>query len=213
MRGTQPASLAGAMNRRGAFGGCLLVSLCAIAAVGCGTSASSNDASGGAGAGGGAAGHGGTTGAAGSTGAGGSAGTTGGGGSTGSGGATGAGGGAACGSVRCGANQVCAHPSCGGGVAVCIPLGDGGQCPDNWIKTDLCNAPAGAGPGCAPPPCNPPTPSCVDIPSACGGTPTCGCLPANICNLPNGQFGGTCAAVSAGQVLCLSAAANTTTGR
>jgi hypothetical protein len=150
----------------------------------------------------------------GSDGGGGAGGTTGAGGATGSAGTTGsggAGGGAACGSVRCGANQVCAHPSCGGGVAVCVPLGDAGQCPDNWVKTDACSI--GGGPGCVPPACNPPSPSCVDIPAACAGTPTCSCLPANICTLPNGQFGGACAIANDGQVICLSAAANTTTGR
>ncbi|HMF42293.1 MAG TPA: hypothetical protein VKQ32_16590 [Polyangia bacterium] len=147
-------------------------------------------------------GSGGTTGVGGSGGAGGSSGT---GGAAGGGGTTGTGGtgGVACGGVACGSNQVCAHPSCGGGVAVCIPLGDAGQCAAGFTMTDQCSP--GSGPGCIPPPCDPPPPRCVDVPPACLGAPSCSCLPSNVCQQPNGQFGGSCANVSNGSVLCLSA--------
>jgi hypothetical protein len=118
----------------------------------------------------------------------------------------GAGGAVACGGVTCGSNQVCVQPSCGGGVAVCTPLGDAGDCPTGWTMTNLC--PIAGGAGCVPPPCTPPAPKCVDLPAACGGTPTCGCLPANVCALPNGQYGGSCVTANGKQVLCLSAAAN-----
>jgi hypothetical protein len=111
---------------------------------------------------------------------------------------------AACGSITCRGDQVCVQPSCGGGIAVCIPLGDAGQCPDGYVETAQCS-PTSSGPGCVPPPCDPPPPKCVDVPAACSGAPTCGCLPNDVCNQSNGQYGGFCTSVSNGQVLCLSA--------
>jgi len=160
--------------------------------AGCGGGQRGADAGGGAaggGSGGAAAGHAGTTGTAGTVG---SAGSTG----------TGGAGQLACGSATCGANQICVSPSCGSGVQVCLPLGDAGQCPAGFKRTDQCSP--GSGPGCVPPPCEPPPPFCVDIPSACGATPTCSCLAANVCQQQNGQYGGTCATVSNGRVFCLS---------
>jgi len=130
---------------------------------------------------------------------GGSGGGDAGGGATGSGGSSGAGGGG-CGGVSCGGNQVCVHPSCGGGVAVCVPLGDAGQCPSGWTQVQC-----PSGPGCTPPPCTPPAPHCADVPAACSGTPSCTCLPNDICQQSNGQYGGFCTSVSGGQVICLSA--------
>jgi hypothetical protein len=146
--------------------------------VGCGGGTGGSDAGGGSG---------GTTGAAGS------------GGMSGSGGAGGA---VMCGDAQCGSSQVCVHPSCGGVlIAICLPLGDAAACPDGWTMRDCANEDGGL--GCAPPPCTPPPPSCVDIPAACAGTPSCSCFPENICRQPNG-IGGRCAAVNAGNVLCLS---------
>ena len=164
---------------------------------------------------GGSAGHAGATGTGG-TGAGGAAGTggSGTGGSAGHAGATGTGGTGAggtgaeggaggnsplCGTAPCASNQVCVHPSCGGGVLVCERLPDGGQCAAGWTYHALCSLNSGgSGPGCEPPPCSPPLPFCADVPSACGGAPTCTCLPSNIC-----QGGGQCGAVfNGGNVMC-----------
>ena len=124
----------------------------AAAAPGCGGGGSANDA--GDGAGGGYSGMAGTGKGGGASGAGGAAGA-GGGGRT---------GGAACGGTTCTANQICVHPVCGLNIAVCIPLGDAGQCATGWVMTDSCGP--GTGPGCRPPVCDPPPPSCVDVPAA-----------------------------------------------
>lgn len=145
---------------------------------------------------GGAAGTGGSVGHAGATGTGG----TGAGGAAGAGAEGGAGGNSPlCGTAPCASNQVCVHPSCGGGVLVCERLPDGGQCAAGWTYHALCSLNSGgSGPGCEPPPCSPPTPFCADIPSACGGAPNCTCLPSNIC-----QGGGQCGAIfNGGNVMC-----------
>jgi len=137
----------------------------------------------------GRAGGGGTTGAAGS------------GGTTGSGGVDG---GVTCGDTRCGSNQLCVNPSCGGVlIEICFPLGDAAACPDGYRMKDDCSTTGG--PGCVVPPCTPPPPSCADIPAACAGTPSCSCLPREVCQQPNG-LGGHCAFVNVnnGQVSCLS---------
>jgi len=160
---------------------------------------------GGGGAKSGNAGGGGDTGAGGSNG--GSTGTGGNGGVPGTGGQGGATGGTgghgtACGSAEpCSTGQICVHPSCGGGVAVCEKLPDGGQCPSGWTYTANCAT--GVGPGCVPPPCTPPPPFCADLPAACAGTPTCSCLPTNICT-QNGGSGG-CQVAYSTEVMCGSA--------
>ena len=123
------------------------------------------------------------------------------------GGATGGAGGhgPACGSVGpCSTDQVCVQPGCGGGPAVCERLPDGGQCPSGWTYTDSCAT--GVGPGCTPPPCTPAPPFCADLPAACAGTATCGCLPANVCQ-QNGGSGSsdTCQFVTNTEVICGSA--------
>jgi hypothetical protein len=164
--------------------------------------------SGGAGAGGATGGAGGTaTGGSGGTGGsagavGGAAGTGGAGGSAGSSGAGGShtgghGGGAGpCGTQSCASNEVCIHPGCGGGVAVCDPLPDGGQCPSGWTQS-FCPAPAGRI-GCVPGPCTPPAPFCAPLPASCGGSVSCTCLPQNVC----GQNGGQCSWIQNGIVMC-----------
>ena len=179
----------------------------------CLTGACTSDSGGGTGGSGGSSigGRGGDSGGHGGIGAGGAAGT---GGSAGHAGATGTGGTGAggagaeggaggnsplCGTAPCASNQVCVHPSCGGGVLVCDRLPDGGQCAAGWTYHALCSLNSGgSGPGCEPPPCSPPLPFCADVPSACGGAPTCTCLPSNIC-----QGGGQCGAVfNGGNVMC-----------
>ncbi len=182
----------------------------------CGNSPSSSDAggtggvtatgggggvtSGSGGGAGGSAGSGGSSGGA--TGAGGKGGALG---TGGQGGATGgaAGHGPACGTGNpCSTGQACVHPSCGGGVAVCERLPDGGQCPSGWTYTALCAT--GLGPGCVPPPCTPPTPFCADVPAACAGTLTCGCFPTNVCQWSGGS-GGFCQFINSSEVMCASA--------
>jgi hypothetical protein len=50
--------------------------------------------------------------------------------------------------------------------------------------------------------CQPqPAPFCADVPAACGGTPTCACLPFTICQ-PGGQAGGVCINVDSRVVSC-----------
>ena len=116
---------------------------------------------------------------------------------TGGGSAGGKGGGAApCGTQTCGGNEVCIHPGCGGGVAICDPLPDGGHCPQGWTES-LCPAPYGRV-GCMPGPCTPPAPFCAPLPASCGGTPNCTCLPPDVC----GVNGGTCGWIQNGAVMC-----------
>jgi hypothetical protein len=168
----------------------MTLSVLLVLAAGCGGGTGGNDGGGGAGTGG-------------TTGAGGASGSTGAGGAAGATGTGGTGGGVPCGGVSCRADQVCVHPSCGGGAQVCIPLGDAGQCQSGWTMTNQC--PTSGGPGCVPPPCDPPPPKCVDIPAACSGAPMCSCLPDTVCTQTNGQYGGICAFVSDANVTCLSA--------
>jgi hypothetical protein len=123
----------------------------------------------------------------------------------GQGGATGGAGGhgTACGSgTPCAAGQVCVHPSCGGGVPFCEKLPDGGQCPSGWSLTTNCTA-GGGGPGCTPPACTPPAPFCADVPAACSGTPSCNCLPGDVCVQNGGS--GSCEFANASGVTCGSA--------
>jgi len=51
---------------------------------------------------------------------------------------------------------------------------------------------------CAPPQ---PPPFCVDVPSSCGATPTCGCFPFTVCQ-HDGQAGGACMTVDARNLSC-----------
>jgi hypothetical protein len=153
---------------------------------------------------GGAAGRGGTSGTGGAAGRGGTSGTGGAGAGAGGGAGAGAGGGAGsngtlCGTSPCPNNQICVHPSCGGGTLVCDRLPDGGQCAAGWTYHALCSlSSGGSGSGCQPPPCTPAAQFCADVPAACGGTPTCTCLPSNICD-----GGGQCGTVSTGgNVMC-----------
>ena len=173
-----------------------VVALCAAQMAACGSSSHVNGEDGGAGAGGAADGSAGASGGGGTTDAGGGgAGTAGTGGRDG--GADASDAGIACGDLQCGANQVCVRQSCGGGaVAVCAPPQDGGMCPAGWSSVATC--PGSGRPGCVPPPCSPPPPKCVMIPAACNGTPTCGCLPFDICT------SGTCLSGLSGQVSCAS---------
>jgi hypothetical protein len=116
------------------------------------------------------------------------------------GGPGGTGGSALCGARACTSSELCVHPGCGGTAPQCIAVPDGGQCPDGWTYRAICNRGQTTGPGCEEPPCTPPTPFCITPPASCGATVTCSCLPANVC-----QTGGTCAVVSNGEVVCLSA--------
>ena len=107
-------------------------------------------------------------------------------------------GGHACGSLTCRADQVCVHPSCGGGTPpMCYSTpDDAGQCPQGSTYQPHC--PPSFAPGCLPPPCSPSPPFCADIPAACGGHPSCVCLPPDVCN-----GGGACGLVdSTGDVMC-----------
>jgi hypothetical protein len=107
-------------------------------------------------------------------------------------------GGHACGSSTCRANQVCVHPSCGGGTPpTCYSApGDAGQCPPGSTYQPHC--PPNFAPGCLPAPCSAAPPFCADIPASCGGHPSCVCLPPNVCN-----GGGSCGLVdSTGDVMC-----------
>jgi hypothetical protein len=116
------------------------------------------------------------------------------------GGTGGTGGAAACGARACTSSELCVHPSCGGTAPICNPLPDGGQCPTGWTFRNICNTSPTPGPGCEAPPCTPPAPFCLTRPASCGATPTCACLPANVCN-----GSGACGFVSGGDVGCLSA--------
>lgn len=175
----------------------------------CGSSLGGPNGAGGSG-GGGASGTGGetgggtggmTTGGSGGTagGSGGHGGAGGRGGAPGTGGAQagGKGGGAApCGTQTCASNEICIQPGCGGGVAVCDPVADGGQCPAGWTLT-LCAGGTGRL-GCTPGPCTPPAPFCAPLPASCAGAPNCICLPFDVC----GQNGGQCSGIRDRTVMC-----------
>jgi hypothetical protein len=122
-----------------------------------------------------------------------------GGGSTGNGGSTAF---PACGTQTCTSNQICVHPSCGGGIApACIMLNDGGLCPSGWTYSSFCNNLLSSGPGCRPPPCVNPPAFCASIPAGCGNAITCGCLPTNVCS-----GSGSCGLIQNGtDVVCMSA--------
>jgi hypothetical protein len=108
-------------------------------------------------------------------------------------------GGTACGSAApCTTGQICVRPSCGGGAVVCEKLPDGGQCPSGWTYTSSCAS--GVGPGCLPAPCTSPPPFCADVPAACSGTPSCSCLPINLCQQNGGS--GSCQFVTSAEVMC-----------
>jgi hypothetical protein len=205
--------------------GVLVVSM-AVAAAACGSSSmlpGSTGTGGGAGTGaGGAAGTGGAAGAGAGAGgqggrstggqggagtggqAGGGSGGAGGGGHAGGPGGHGAGGqsGVACGtSGSCGPGQICVHPNCVAGAILCVSLPDGGTCPVGWVHTGFCpQIPAG---GCTPGPCTPPAPYCVDVPAACNGTPTCNCLPSELCTETGGI--GSCTRATSTDVMCAAA--------
>jgi hypothetical protein len=202
--------------KRIAVGRVHLLGIGLVLAYGCGGSLGPASGTGGSGTGGGAAAGGvGGTGTGGSGGdivdtggtGGDSGGTTGTGGVTGTGGTgtggtgTGGQGGIFCGDTACASGQVCVHPSCGGGVAVCTPPQDAGTCPAGWTYMAFCVS--RGGPGCTPPPCDPPLPYCADVPAACAGTPTCICLPSDVC-ARNGGNGG-CMFANASAVMCGSA--------
>lgn len=107
----------------------------------------------------------------------------------------------ACGSQACGANQICVHPSCGGGTPVCIPRGDAGTCPSGYTSTSSCPGQPPGTPMCVPPPCTDPPSFCAEIPAQCEGNLTCSCLPANVC-----QGHGLCTLRGAAiEVFCMSA--------
>ena len=160
-----------------------------LAATGCGNSTVAADAgAGGSGGGAGGDGGGGQADGGGGGGVGGGAG----------GGAGGSGGSSLCGTTACAAGEICVHPGCGGGVQVCDPVPDGGQCPSGWTFETLC-ARTPPGPGCIPPPCTPPAPFCAPLPASCSGNATCLCLPFDVC----GQNGGQCSTVQQGlNVMC-----------
>lgn len=107
-------------------------------------------------------------------------------------------GGHTCSSSTCRANQVCVHPSCGGGTPpTCFSApGDAGQCPQGSTYQQHC--PPSFNPGCLPTPCSPAPPFCADVPASCAGRPSCICLPPDVCN-----GGGSCGVVySTGDVMC-----------
>jgi len=160
-------------------------------------------AGGGAGAGGNAAGGAGGDGSGGVAdggrgGSGGGVAGAAGGGRGGSGGVGGGGGAALCGTRACTSSELCVRPSCGGAPPPCNPLPDGGQCPSGWIMRAFCASTGG--PGCEAAPCTPPDSYCITLAATCGATPSCSCLPANVC-----QGGGACSIISRGEVLCASA--------
>ncbi len=115
----------------------------------------------------------------------------------------------ACGT--CGSDQLCVHPSCGGGTAPpCEALNDAGVCAAGWTYSASCQllGSSSPGPGCQPPPCVAPPAFCADVPASCSGSLGCSCLPSNVCEviLPNDAItGGECFSVSDGQVSCASA--------
>lgn len=134
---------------------------------------------------GGSSGNGGTAGAAGTAGAGGVAGSTASGGATGASACARAGGVCECScgngtsavfSLMNSCPQPC--PTCGGcGMQCCAPNADAGsfqcgsqRCASNQFCLQPCS---GTDPQ--------PPPHCVDLPSSCGPTPTCGCLPSSLC--------------------------------
>src|SRR4029077_14508263 len=107
---------------------------------------------------------------------------------------------AACGARACTSSEICVHPSCGGTAPQCTAVPDGGQCPQGWTYRAVCNMLPAPGPGCEAPPCTPPDAYCLTRPASCGATPTCSCLPNDVCH-----GGGACGFADSTEVLCVSA--------
>jgi hypothetical protein len=105
----------------------------------------------------------------------------------------------ACGTMTCGANQLCVTEFCGGGPNPCMEPMDGGTCPDGWILEHAVSCPAASGTSaCYPPPCTNPPPHCEDRPTGCADPPSCWCL-TGVCKFASCAFAAgrtvTCAAI------------------
>jgi hypothetical protein len=76
----------------------------------------------------------------------------------------------ACGAATCSPTQYCVNPCCGGAPLSCDAQEDGGACPPGTTYNPgaCASFPGNRGP-CAPPPCTPPSPYCVDSPSQASG--------------------------------------------
>jgi hypothetical protein len=107
------------------------------------------------------------------TGAGGDAG---GGGTTGAGGATGAGGSTPCGVETCTSDELCLKRPLCPDAPICGAVPDSGLCP-RGTSYGPCGAPLGIMQGCVAD-----CPSCVARPASCGATPTCSCIPVQLCS-------------------------------
>lgn len=101
--------------------------------------------------------------------------------------------GSPCGASRCGASEICVHQCCGGQLPPCVDRNDAGMC-----DFGLCQGLGGQGNlPCAAPPCTPPPPFCVPLPSGCNPTISCGCFSSDPC-WPIGS----CGEVEASGVAC-----------
>jgi len=112
-----------------------------------------------------------------------------------------AGGGTACGASTCGSNQLCVHTCRCGPAPLCEPVPDGGACPPG---SELTTCPATGQPGCQT--ICMPEPTCVDVPGACGASPTCGCFGTDPCLMGGGVGGCSDPAsftTSPGELWCL----------
>jgi hypothetical protein len=78
----------------------------------------------------------------------------------------------ACGTAACASNQICVQDCNCPGAPLCTEKGDAATCPGGLCPGD----PTRCGPFCPPP-----TPRCVDLPSACTGTATVECLRGALC--------------------------------
>lgn len=102
----------------------------------------------------------------------------------------------ACGAQRCVSGQLCLSALSGGGPAECSPINDAGACPSDYEYVPSCPN-LSSQPGCEPVPTTQ-ADSCVSIPSGCGPTPTCGCIPQGTCP----SFASQCLSVTAQWITC-----------
>ncbi len=86
----------------------------------------------------------------------------------------------ACGDTSCGADSICVHP-CSCGVQQCLPLPDGGSCPDGY-SLGTCDGHDGCL-GCPPPP----APFCAPRPAGCSDA--CNCFSTDPCQAKGGGCG------------------------
>jgi hypothetical protein len=101
-----------------------------------------------------------------------------------------------CAEATCSATEICVHLSCAPPQCMALPA-EG--CPSGWSEVPQCPGGSSTAPGCQTASCGGPYwPFCVELPAACGATPSCGCL-HDVCS----NVTASCGDVDGRDVTCL----------